>query len=83
MKLQSVKGVYAEGRLILADPAQAPQEGAEIVVTYVKSSESAPTSDVIRALRGRGKGEKLVERLLHSRQEDGMSNEQSGNRIRP
>lgn len=36
-------------------------------VAHVKSSS---TADAISALRGRGKGEKLVERLLEARQAD-------------
>jgi hypothetical protein len=51
----------------------------DFIVEWRRSSTNASTADdlagPIRALRGRGKGERLVERLLESRREDKRHNE--------
>ena len=71
MELQAVQALYRDGRLIFADPKMRPQDGAKVLVTYLVQPriQIAPEIDPIEALRGRGKGEKLVEKLLQSRQE--------------
>lgn len=72
MRLQAARATYKDGRLIFADPEVVPKDGTEVVVTFVWESEKdvSPREDPIRALRGRGKGEGLVEKLLESRRED-------------
>ena len=77
MKLQVVRATYKGGMLIFAQPELAPQDGTEVVVTYVEESgeQKLPKGDPIRALRGRGKGERLVEKLLQSRREDRQRDE--------
>ena len=68
MRLQTARAIYEDGRLIFADPRLVPGDGAEVLVTFLW--EVIPKADPIQALRGRGKGEDLVEKLLQSRQED-------------
>jgi hypothetical protein len=84
MSLQTVRAVYKSGTLIFIDPALAPRDGTEVVVTFVEKFQTEPSSrvDPIQALRGRGKGEKLVEKLLQSRREDQEQDEQNHRRLR-
>ncbi|MFH0730701.1 MAG: hypothetical protein V2B19_30695 [Pseudomonadota bacterium] len=72
MELQAVHAIYENGRLIFADPDMAPVNGSEVLVTYlVRASKKTLTNiDPVLKLRGRGKGERLVEKLLKSRHED-------------
>jgi len=72
MRLQTARAIYGNGRLVFASPELIPSNGAEVVVTYLGESqeEGAPQDDPIQALRGRGKGERLNERLLRSRRAD-------------
>jgi len=83
MRLQATHAVYKEGTLIFANPELAPRDGAEVVVTYLEEfqREGNLGMDPIQALRGRGKGERLVERLLQSRREDRERDERSYNRV--
>ena len=78
MRLQTARAIYKDGRLIFADPRLVPRNGAEVVVTFLWEFEQdvTPKPDPIQALRGRGKGEGLVEKLLQSRQEDKELDEQ-------
>jgi len=71
-RLQSARAVYREGRLVFATPNVAPKDGTEVVVTYAEElpEETASVENLIGALRGRGKGERLTEKLLLSRRED-------------
>ncbi len=71
-ELQAVRAVYKSGRLIFTDPQKAPQDGSEVIVTYLAPPSQASLSkvDPIQALRGRGKGESLMEKLLQARCED-------------
>jgi hypothetical protein len=84
MDLQSVRAIYKDRALIFADPDQAPRDGTEVIVTFVEKGQerTAPGVDPIHALRGRGKGEKLVERLLQSRREDRERDQQSHENLR-
>jgi len=72
MRLQTARAIYEDGRLIFADPWLVPRDGTEVVVTFLWEFEQdvIPEVDPIQALRGRGKGEGLVEKLLQSRHED-------------
>ena len=72
MKLQVVRAIYKEGALIFAQPELTPRDGAEVVVTYLAEGEAEASrpQDPLQALRGRGRGERLVERLLQLRRED-------------
>ena len=85
MGLQSVRAIYRkDGTLLFADPGLSPKEGAEVIVTYREEwgMDMVPRVDPIRALRGRGKGEKLVERLLQSRRENREDDERSRQHLR-
>ncbi|RLF67354.1 MAG: hypothetical protein DRN30_00065 [Thermoplasmata archaeon] len=72
MTLQTVRAIYKDKQLIFADRNLVPENGAEVVITFINTlgPEIMLEADPIRELRGRGKGEKLVERLLQSRRED-------------
>jgi len=71
-KLQATHAVYRSGRLIFSGPGSVLRDGTEVVVTYLDDSAEGPkpSDDPLRSLRGRGKGEALVEKLLKSRRED-------------
>lgn len=79
MKLQTVRAIYKDGTLVFADPALAPKGRKEVVVTYLDESpaEVIGEVDTIHLLRGRGKGERLVEKLLRARREDREHDERS------
>lgn len=85
MKLQVVRAIYKGGILIFAQPGLAPRDGTEVVVTYLAEGEAEgkPGVDPLQALRGRGKGERLVERLLQSRREDREREEAGCGHIHP
>ncbi len=72
MRLQTARAIYKDGTLIFAAPRLVPRDGAEVIVTFLWEFEEhiTPRVDLIQALRGRGRGEGLVEKLLQSRQED-------------
>lgn len=82
-KLKTVHAVYKNGALIFTDPQLAPGDGTEVVVTFLAKSQRDVISEIdpIRALRGRGKGEGLVEKLLRSRREDRDKDEQGHARL--
>ena len=84
MRLQVVRAIYKDGTLIFAQPELTPKDGAEVVVTYIADDRALErnTIDPIHALRGRGKGEPLVERLLQSRREDRDRDDTSGGHLR-
>lgn len=77
MGLQAVRAVYKDGTLIFNNPKLIPKDGTEVMVTYLEeeSVEEVSPQDPLLALRGRGKGERLVERLLQARQEDTQHDE--------
>ena len=84
-RLQAVHAIFKDGILVFADPVLAPKNGAEVVVTYVEESptETLSNGDLLSALRGRGKGERLVEKLLQVRREDREHDERSYRNLRP
>ena len=82
VRLRTTQALYANGKLIFVDPQYAPRNGMEVVVTYLVVPQETLVSDVISALRGRGKGENLVEKLLQLRQEDRIRDERVTNRLR-
>ena len=69
MKLQTVRAIYKDGTLVFADPRLAPKGVKEVVLTYLEESptEMKAQVDPIQVLRWRGKGERLMEKLLESR----------------
>ena len=85
MKLRSVRAVYKDGELIFPDPCRTPEDGEEVVVTFVERvEEQQPLErDPIEALRGRGRGENLVEKLLESRRKDQQRDDREADRLRP
>ena len=64
--------IFRDGTLLFADPRLAPKGVKDVVLTYLDESptEMMVAVDPIKALRGRGKGERLVEKLLRARRED-------------
>jgi len=84
MRSQAVRAIYKDGRLIFADPTLAPKGVTEVLVTYLEEFHPGMVrrEDLIHALRGRGKGERLVERLRQARQEDRERDERSGKHLR-
>lgn len=83
-RLHAVYAIFNDGSLVFADPALAPNDGAEVVVTYAEEShtEASLEADPLQALRGRGKGEQLVEKLLQTRREDQAHDERSYRHLR-
>ena len=69
MRLQVVRAIYKGGTLIFTQPELTPRDGTEVILTYLEEggTEEQSAVDPIQALRGRGKGERLVEKLLQSR----------------
>ena len=84
IRLQTVRAIYENGSLIFTNPALAPKGRTEVVVTYLEEFQTEALSrvDPIQALRGRGKGERLVERLVQARREDRERDERSHRRLR-
>ena len=72
MRLQVVRAIYKDGTLIFTQPELTPRDGTEVILTYLDEGqvEGHRPVDPVQALRGRGKGERLVEKLLESRRED-------------
>ena len=70
--LHIVHAIFKNDTLIFADPTLAPQDGTEVVVTYFEAPQTDILcgADPLHALRGRGKGERLVEKLLRARRAD-------------
>jgi len=69
MRLQFVRAIHRNGTLIFTQPEPTPRDGTEVILTYLDEErvEASSLGDPIQALRGRGKGEHLVEKLLESR----------------
>jgi hypothetical protein len=84
MRLQVVRAIYKNGALIFTQPELTPRDGTEVILTYLDegSVEDHHLVDPIQALRGRGKGERLVEKLLESRREDRERNESTSTSLR-
>jgi hypothetical protein len=83
MRLQTTRAIYEDGGLVFTDPRLTPEDGTEVVVTFLERPRREDLNvDPIQALRGRGKGEGLVDKLLQSREEDREKDEQSYARLR-
>jgi len=82
--LHAVHAIFKNGTLIFADPTLAPQDGTAVVVTYFEAPQAEIPCRVkpLHALRGRGKGERLVEKLLRARREDREHDERSSRHLR-
>ena len=83
MRLQTAQAIYTDGKLIFADPTYTPRSGTEVVVTYLVQNEETAIANTLKILRGRGKGENLVEKLLGLRNEDVEHDERTRGRLRP
>ena len=83
--LHTVHAIFKEGVLVFADPALVPKDGTEVVVTYFEAphAEASLEGDPLRTLRGRGKGERLVEKLLQARRADREHDERGYRNLRP
>jgi hypothetical protein len=83
--LRTAHAIFKEGVLIFADPALAPRDGTEVVVTYFEAppTEAPRGGAPLHILRGRSKGERLVEKLLQARREDREYDERSYRALRP
>ena len=69
--IMAARAIYKKGRLTFLDETVVPKDGAEVIVTFTDdTSDRIPVDEAIKALRGRGKGENLLEELLKSRKED-------------
>jgi len=70
--LKAAHAIYKDGRLIFANEHMVPKNGTEVIVTFFDEEQKNMSTEIdpIEALRGRGKGERLVEKLLQSRKED-------------
>lgn len=77
--LKAAYAIYRKGRLAFTDEQTVPKDGTKVIVVF---SEEMGGTDPIKALRGRGKGEKLVEKLLQSRREDLEADERSYRNLR-
>jgi hypothetical protein len=82
--IMAARAIYKKGRLIFFDKTEIPKDGAEVVVTFTDDSKNKMSGlDAIKALRGSGKGEGLLDELLKSRQEDIEKDEESYSRLYP
>jgi len=77
--LKATYAIYKKGRLAFTDEQTVPEDGTRIIVIFL---EEMGGTDPIKALRGRGKGERLVEKLLKSRREDLEADERSTRNLR-
>jgi len=82
--LHAVHAIFKNGALIFADPTLAPRDGTEVVVSYFEALPAEVSSgvDPLRALRGRGNGERFVEKLMRARREDREHDERSSRHLR-
>ena len=69
---QKVNAIYKDGKLLFSKPELAPRDGTEVVVTFVRESpkDKIPQLEALQSLRGRGRGEGLVKKLLAARKLD-------------
>ena len=82
--IMAARAIYKKGRLIFFDKTEIPKDGAEVIVTFTDDSKNKMSGlDAIKALRGSGKGEGLLDELLKSRQEDIEKDEESYSRLYP
>jgi len=86
---KAIRAAYKEGKLIFADEQITPEDGTEVIVIFPFPGDSKEPKksayqeiDAIEALRGRGKGENLVQKLLKSRREDLEHDEKNYRRLR-
>jgi len=81
--IKAARAIYKRGRLTFFDKTEIPKDGTEVVVTFTDDiSDKIPVDEAIKALRGRGKGERLVEKLLESRREDLEKDDKNYSRLR-
>jgi hypothetical protein len=86
IRLQAARAIYRDGLLLFDDPAQAPSGATEVLVTYAEEfpeTERDYRVGALAALRGRGKGEQLVKRLLQARREDREQDDRDRRSVRP
>ena len=85
MGLRTMRAIYKDGALIFADPELKPKDGTEVIITYFEEVGTAQrrSLDPLQSLRGRGRSEPLVERLLQSRREDRERDEPDHRTVRP
>jgi len=67
--MKAVKAIYDGHDVKLMEPVQL-REKTDVLVVFPDISEKISPRDARRLLRGSGKGEGLVKKLLHSRTED-------------
>lgn len=71
-----------KGRLIFLDKAILPKDGTEVTVIFKDDTDDKISfEEAIKALRGRGKGEGLLEKLLKMRKEDREKDEETYRRL--
>ena len=80
--IRAVRAIYKKRRLTFLDETVVPKDGAEVIVTFTDdTNDRIPVDEAIKALRGRGKGEGLLEELLKSRREDLEKDEERYSRL--
>ncbi len=69
---RTVSAVYNRGKLIFGKSEAIPKDGTEVVVTFVQEcgNDDSPAMTALRELRGRGRGERLLQTLLAARRAD-------------
>ena len=82
--IMAARAIYKKGRLIFLDKTIVPKDGDEVIVTFTNEPNNKMSAkEAIKALRGSGKGEGLLDKLLKSRQEDIEKDEESYSRLYP
>lgn len=67
--MKAVKAIFDGNDIKLVDPVPSKAK-TEVLVVFPNNSEKVSPQEARRLLRGSGKGEGLVKRLLRSRTED-------------
>ncbi len=76
--LRAVRAIYKQGQFVFPDSSSVPKEGAEVMITFLDEENTTMSGlEAIQALKGRGRDEHLVEKLLQSRREDREQDERS------
>ena len=67
--MRAIKAVYDGHDINLIEPAPSKTK-TEVIVVFPNNVEKASPKEAIKLLRGSGRGEGLVQKLLKSRAED-------------
>lgn len=67
--MKAVKAIFDGQDITLVEPVPSKVK-TEVLVVFPSNSEKVSSSEARRFLRGSGKGERLVKKLLRARSED-------------